>query len=148
MTPHPRRRRRWRGEEGSATAETALLAPLLLLLALAAAGLGRTATGRIQLDAAARQAARAASLARDPATAATTADTTARAALAGTRLTCTDLRIATDTSHYAPGGTLTVTLRCTTQLADIAMPGLPGNSTLTAQFTSPIDTYRSTPNPP
>ena len=38
--------------------------------------------------------------------------------------------------------TVTATISCTARLSDIALPGLPGAKTLTASFTSPIDTYR------
>ena len=144
--PRPRRPCRWlSGERGSAAAEAALVAPLLMLLALVAVGFGRIASTRMEVDSAARQAARAASLARDPDTAAAQARETATAALAENRITCDQMSIAVNTADYGPGGTVTVTVRCTTRLADVAMPGLPGRTTLHARFVSPVDAYRSDP---
>jgi Flp pilus assembly protein TadG len=140
--------RRWRGrdrERGSATAEAALATPLLILLALVAVGFGRTASTRIEVNSAARQAARAASLAPDPDTAAAHARATAQTALAEDKITCADLRVTVDTTDFTPGGTVTVTITCTTRLTDVAMPGLPGHATLQARFVSPVDVYRTQP---
>ena len=119
------------------------MTPLLVLLALVAVGFGRTASTRLEVNSAARQAARAASLARDPDTAAAQARATAQAALAEDRVTCADLRVTVDTADFTPGGTVTVAISCTTRLADVAMPGLPGAATLISRFVSPVDNYRS-----
>jgi Flp pilus assembly protein TadG len=135
-------RRRLSGERGSAAAEAALVTPLLVLLALVAVGFGRTASTRIEVASAARQAARAASIAPDPNTAVTQAKAAARAALAEDRVTCADLTVAVDTTHFAPGGTVAVTISCTTELGDAAMPGLPGRVQFRARFVSPIDEFR------
>src|SRR5262249_1482629 len=83
---------------------------------------------RMEVDSAARQAARAASLARDPEVAAAQARATATAALAENRITCDQMSIAVNTADYGPGGTVTVTVQCTTRLADVPMPGLPPRS--------------------
>ena len=119
------------------------MSPLLVVLALVAVGFGRTASTRLEVNSAARQAARAASLARDPDTAAAQARSTAQAALAEDRVTCADLTVVVDTTDFTPGGTVAVAISCTTRLADVAMPGLPGQATLRARFVSPVDVYRS-----
>lgn len=131
-----------RADRGSVTAELALLTPLLVLLALAAVGLGRTESARIQVDSAARQGARAASLAPDRATAADRARRTVAQALAANTLTCTAGPVTVDLRTYQPGGLLTVTVSCAVDLRDVGMPGLPGTITLVASATSPIDRYR------
>jgi Flp pilus assembly protein TadG len=123
--------------------ELVLLTPLLVLLALVAVGFGRLGTSRLEVDAAARQAARAASLARDPATATAAARATAQAALAGDRLSCAGLAVTVELAAFAPGGTVAVTVACTTRLADVALVGLPAQVTLHGRFVSPVDTYRS-----
>lgn len=62
--------RRWRQDEsGGVTVELVLLTPLLLLMLLFVVALGRTVSARLDVDGAAAQAARAASIARDPTTA-------------------------------------------------------------------------------
>jgi hypothetical protein len=119
--------------------------PLLVLLAVVGIGLGRTVSTRIEVDSAARQAARAASLARDPATAITRAWHVAQVALSVNRLTCTRLEVTVDLANYRPGGTVAVTVSCTTALSDVAMPGLPGHATKSARAVSPIDPYRADP---
>jgi Flp pilus assembly protein TadG len=55
-----------RDETGGVTAELVLLTPLLILLLLLVVAFGRLAGARIEVDGAAAQAARAASIARDP----------------------------------------------------------------------------------
>ena len=70
-----------REETGSVVAELVLLTPLLILVLLFVVALGRLAGARIDVDGAAAQAARAASIARDPATATAMATQTATAAL-------------------------------------------------------------------
>ena len=64
-----------REETGSVVAELVLLTPLLILVLLFVVALGRLAGARIDVDGAAAQAARAASIARDPATATAMATT-------------------------------------------------------------------------
>ena len=61
-----RRSRLRRDESGSVTAELVLLTPLLILLLLFVVALGRLAGARLEVDGAAAQAARAASIAREP----------------------------------------------------------------------------------
>jgi len=129
-------------DRGAVVVEVALLTPLLILFAVLALGLGRLGTARLDLDSAARQAARAASIARDPATAARAARATAGQALAGHRLTCAELTIGVDLSRFQPGGTVTVQVACTVQLAGLTRTGLPAARTLTSTFTSPIDVHR------
>lgn len=131
-------------EVGSAAVELTLLTPLLILLLLFVVACGRLVSTRLRLDDAAHAAARAASLARDPATATAAADATARAALDPAGTTCAGLSVATDTTGFTPGGRVTVTVSCRTDLADLTGFGLPGGTTQTVSSTSPIDTYRST----
>ena len=140
----PARLRARRRDGGSAAAELVLITPLLILILLLIVAAGRLVNARLQVDSAAMQAARAASLARDPATAAAQADATARAALASEHITCDPLAVSPDTSAFRPGGQVTVQVTCTVSLAGLALLHLPGTQTLTARFTSPIDVYRGT----
>jgi hypothetical protein len=48
-----------------------------------------------------------------------------------------------DTTDFAPGGTVTVTVRCEASMADVTLLGVPGRRTFTATATEVIDTYRS-----
>ena len=130
------------GDGGSAAAELVLVTPLLIVVMLLIVAAGRLVDARLQVDSAARQAARAASIARDPAAAVSQADATARAALASEHITCSSLTVSPDTAAFRPGGQVTVQVTCTVSLAGLALLHVPGAQTLTARFTSPIDVYR------
>ena len=144
----PRRRRR-RCDAGSATLELSILTPALLLLLGFVVLVGRVAIAGQAVTSIAGQAARAASLARDAATAAAVAGQAARSAVTGQGLPCAgggqvgvDTRGFAAAAQGAPAQTVTVTLSCQVQLADLAFPGLPGSRTLVDSAVSPIDPNR------
>lgn len=143
MHRHARRRTRAR-DGGSAAAELVLVTPLLIVVLLLIVATGRLVDARLQVDSAAMQAARAASLARDPAAAVSQADATAQAALASEHITCDPLQVSPDTAAFHPGGQVTVQVTCTVSLAGLALLHVPGSQALTARATSPIDVYRGT----
>jgi Flp pilus assembly protein TadG len=141
-----RRRCRASGEAGSAALELVILAPVLLgLLALVIAA-GRTSIAQGAVNAAARDAARQASIAMNPYTAEAVGQASARAALAGDGLTC-DPAVFVDTVGFtAPLGTpawVSARVSCNVPLSDLGLPGLPGTLTIRAYFRSPLDIYRS-----
>ncbi|MEU5859795.1 TadE/TadG family type IV pilus assembly protein [Nonomuraea sp. NPDC047529] len=133
-------------ERGSIALEMAIIAPALIAVLLMAIGLGRVAVARNALDAAARDAARQASIARDPATARSAAVTSARAALAREGLACVP-SVAVDTTGLStPLGrpsAVVARVSCEVELADLAIPGIPGTKNITSSFTSPVDPYRA-----
>ena len=138
----PRRGRLRRDESGSVTAELVLLTPLLLLLLLFVVALGRLSGARLEVDGAAAQAARAASIARDPATATAMATQTATAALGADHVTCAQLTVRTNTAQFAPGGSVAVTVTCTVALSDLTGLRLPASESVTSRATAVIDTFR------
>lgn len=129
-------------DRGSAAAEMVLLTPLLMLFLFLIVAAGRLVQARLEVDSAAQQAARAASLARDPASAATDATATAQAALASQHITCDPLSVSPDLGDFVPGGQVTVQVSCTVSLAGLAELRLGGAETLTSTSASPIDLYR------
>ena len=141
------RGRRWgrlhRDERGSVTVELVLLTPLLILLLLFVVALGRLSGARLDVDGAAAQAARAASIARDPTTATAMAQQTATAALGSDHVTCAQLTVNTDTSQFAPGGSVAVTVTCHVALSDLTGLRLPASESVTSTASSVVDTYRS-----
>lgn len=138
-------RRAVRADEiGSATTELVILTPLLILFLLLVVSLGRLSGARLDVNGAAAQAARAASIARDPNSAATQASETAAAALASQHLTCAHLAVAVDTSQFVPGGNVSVTVSCSVDLSSLTGLHLPVSETLTHRFVEPLDRYRST----
>jgi Flp pilus assembly protein TadG len=122
--------------------ELVVLAPLLLAFAMLAVVAGRMTTARMDVAQAARQAARAASLERDPAAAERAARRTATEALAGQRVTCARLDLTVDIGRLRPGGSVTVRVACTQTLSDLTGLALPATAETSASFTSPVDTYR------
>lgn len=131
-------------ESGSVALELVLLTPLLLLMLLFVVALGRTVSARLEVDGAAAQAARAASIARDPTTAAAMATQAATTALGSDGVTCGNLTVSTDTADFAPGGQVEVTVTCHVHLADLVGLRLPSTETLSSTASSVIDTYRAT----
>lgn len=138
----------WRAERGSAAVELTLVAPLLiLLLVLVGVLVHRGVTARIELDAAAHQAARAATLARTVPAAHQAANTAARDALTTAGPGCLTTDVAVDTSRWRPGGTVTITLSCRLDLAAAVGFGLGGDRVLTATAVEPLDSFRGTTMP-
>jgi Flp pilus assembly protein TadG len=142
------RLRPWlRQDRGSASLETAVLAPALIAILGLMVAFGRITDAEGAVDAAAHAAARAASLERDAGTAQSAAQDAVTRSLDGDGVTCQTSNVTLDTSGYATGvgeaATVTATISCTANLSDIGVPGLPGAKTLTASWTSPIDTYRA-----
>lgn len=136
-----------RSEAGGATVELTLLTPLLLLLLVFAVALGRLVEARNQVDGAARDAARAASIMRNPAAASAAAQQTATASLTTGGASCRQAQTSTDTSAFRPGGWVAVTVTCTAALADVAELRVPGAETIKARFVEPIDAYRGVSAP-
>jgi Flp pilus assembly protein TadG len=128
---------------GSASLELVLVTPLVLLLLLFVVCAGRLAEARADVDRAARDAARAASIARDPLSAQDAGTSAASATLASGGISCRSLDVLVDVSWFAAGGTVATTVSCTVDLADLAELRVPGMRTLTATFVEPIDTFRS-----
>lgn len=142
---HRTRALRRRDDRGSAT-ELALLLPITIAV-LATLVIGaRIALATDRISGVAGIAARDASLARSAAQAQQVAVNAATDALANDNVHCTDIRVDVDTSGFsaAPGtaASIGVRVRCTVDLSDIAVAGLPGAKTLQDSASSPIDPAR------
>ncbi|MGW7006558.1 TadE/TadG family type IV pilus assembly protein [Streptomyces sp. NPDC054933] len=142
-----RRRSNLGDDRGSYAVETAVLVPVIFAVLGLLIAFGRITTTSGAVDSAAREAARAASLDRDPGTAQSDAEQAARSSLSGDGVPCTSVSVQVDTSGYnlplGQTGTVTATVACTARLSDIGLPGLPGAKTLHADFRSPIDAFRA-----
>ena len=136
------------GERGSLAVEAAVLTPVLLLVLALIVIAGRVAVAGISISGVAGTAARDASLQRTPTAARAAAQQAAAAALSGTGLHCADQgQVSVDTSNFTAtrGSAVSVTVTCVVQLADVALPGMPGTRTLVDHAVSPVDPYRSAP---
>lgn len=129
-------------ERGSVAVEVAVLAPALVALLLLVVFAGRVSQADGDVRRAASEAARAASLRQAPGDAVEAAETTATANLDQRGVPCRQLRTAVDTSRFTPGGSVAVTVRCTTSMRDVSLLGVPGTRTFTARSVEVIDRYR------
>ncbi|QTE30046.1 pilus assembly protein [Pengzhenrongella sicca] len=123
-----------------------ILTPALLLLLALIVVAGRIQIAAGAVEHAAESAAREASLARTPDAARGAANAIAADVLAGPDLRCTAQSVDLDVSGFSRGvgqsAQVTATVVCEVGFGDLAIPGLAGTKTLTAQATSALDRYR------
>jgi Flp pilus assembly protein TadG len=120
--------------------EMVILTPVFVLFMLLLVGVGRIVDAQSQVDGAARDGARAASIARDPGTAGALAEPAVDANLKGK---CNGpVVVQTDTSQWRqPGGQVKVTVSCDLDLTSLSLLKVPGSKTLTGSAVAPIDTF-------
>ena len=100
-------------QEGSVTLEAVLVAPIFVLLFLFVVFGGRVVGAKNHVVGAAQDAARAASLHQESASATADATHTADQALRSAGLACAHRDVQVDTGRFQPGGVVVVTVRCT-----------------------------------
>ncbi len=125
------------------TVELVVLTPVLLIVALMTLVLGRIADARQQVAEAARAGAEAAAVLPTAAAAQWGAPADAVIGLIGSKHTCAHVTVVTDTSHFFPGGYVTVRVTCAVLLSDLGVRGLPGSTSVQASATAPLDPYRA-----
>lgn len=130
-------RRPMRGEDGSVSVELVLITPLLLILVAFIVLAGRLVDLRLQVESAAHQAARAASQHQTI----TGGESAAGRIAAELGPRCGTPSTAVDTTLWAPGGAVTVTLTCHAALADLTLLPVPSTVEVSASFTSPLDRF-------
>lgn len=135
---------RLRGDQGSVTTELVMITPIALVLLCLIALTGRTATARGKVDGVARDAARAASFQRDPASAEEAARVAATDAVGAAGVQCASSAVTADVGSFGPGGQVAVTVTCDINLSDLGLIGLSGTRAITARAVEPIDLYRGT----
>jgi Flp pilus assembly protein TadG len=135
-----------RDERGSAAIEAAIGVPAFALFVGLIIFGGRTATAHEALQSAAADAARSASLARDADVARADAREAAASSITNQKIGCSAVDVAVDTSDFnkQPGvpGSVSVTVSCSLNLSDLAVPGVPGSRVMRATMSSPLDTWR------
>lgn len=129
---------------GFAALELVILVPFVLVMLLLVVGFGRVERSRELVDQATQAAARAASLAPNPAAAQTAAREAAAQTLRNGGLSCTGqgADAYADVADFGPGGSVTAHVSCTVSLSDVAVAGFPGQTTLSASSTSTIGQYQ------
>ncbi|WP_425824941.1 TadE/TadG family type IV pilus assembly protein [Streptomyces fractus] len=125
----------------------AIFTPVFLALLALVIAAGRIQIAQGAADAAARDAARTASLADNPDTAQGEARQAAADSLRRSGLACSDVAVALSSDGAdAPLGqaaTVSATVACTVPLDDVALPALPGSKTLNSTMTSVVDQWRA-----
>lgn len=128
-------------DAGTMAVEMVLMTPVLVAFLLLVVACGRLVAVRGDVEAASRDAARAASLERDYGSAQYAAEQTAGASL-GSHWKCDPASLAG--SAWEAGGSVTVTLRCDVPYDGLGLIGLPGSVSVTRDSTAPLDLYRRT----
>lgn len=128
--------------KGSASVELVLLTPVLLVLLLLVVALGRLADARAQVDGAARDAARAGSIARGPDSARAGAEAAAAARLSEAGVTCRHLDVQVDVGSLRPGEAVTAAVTCDVDFGDLTLLRVPGSKAVSASFSEVVDVYR------
>jgi hypothetical protein len=122
--------------------ELVLLTPVFVILLLFVVAAGRLAVARNQLEEAARDAARQASLGRSPADGRDQGAARARADLAGP-LGCRNPVVVIDTSRLRPGGEVVADVRCTVRLSDLVGLRMGPSRDMHATAVAVVDRFRS-----
>lgn len=136
-------------DRGVAALELMVLAPVILMLICLAIAAGRTSIAQGAVDAAARAAARQASIAPNYGAAVQAAYHGAAAALHADGLDCQRPTVqlpGLEAAFNTPVGVqapVRATVICDVPLSDLTVPGMPFSLKLTATFTSPLDPFRS-----
>jgi len=132
-----------RDDRGVAAVEAAIVAPALIALLMLVVLAGRVSEADGNIRRAASEAARAASLVQDPAEAVVAARESVDVNLAAAGVQCRSLDVAVDTREFHAGGQVTVTVTCVASMRDVALIGVPGDRTFSAQEIEVIDRFRS-----
>ena len=130
------------GERGQALVETALVIPILLLLAFGVVAVGRVTEAQMGVVAVAREAAREAALANSAPQAAGQGVTRGQQVAAGYGLSNGSLQLTVDAGGFSRGGTVSASAHYTVSLADLPLLGL-ARVTAGSTHLERVDLYRS-----
>lgn len=132
-----------RGDErGALAVEMAIVVPSILLIFALIYAYGRVANVNGTLESGTRDAARSATIARSYSEAEERAERVVREAIVDLPRSCQNSLQVTVSDTFVAGEPITVAARCTYPLADLGLPGAPGDVTPESSFTSMLDPYR------
>ena len=117
-------------ERGTMSIEMVVLVPVLLLITMVAVAGGRIVSAQGMVEAASRDAARAASMERSVGAASTAANASCSAGV--------------DVGGFRRGGAVTVSVSCRVKLSDLGLVFLPGTTVVKAESSAPVDQWRGT----
>lgn len=134
-------RARRRDERGSMAVEVVLMMPVLFAFTLLVVAGGRYVTAQADVQAVARDAARAASFERSYGAA---YDAATRAVAASVPDTATCAAVDMAGTRFEAGGIVQVSLECRVSNQGLGLIGLSGSVRITGDAAAPLDTYRRT----
>jgi Flp pilus assembly protein TadG len=127
------------GQRGSMAIEVVILTPVLIAFTLLVVAGGRFVARQGDVDSAARDGARAASIQRTEDSAVSVARSVAAASLpAGAA--CQPAAV--DTSNWVQGGSVAVVIQCQVSYSGLGLIGLPGSARLEGSSVAPLDQFR------
>ncbi len=132
-------------ERGAVSTEFAIVMAIVLVsfVALAIYG-GRVVQAENDVQSAAHDAARAASVERSPAAAEAAAHAVAAQNLTSSGVACAGgSTVGVDLSRFGPGGEVTVTVTCRADFSDVGSLGVAPSRSFTSSATEVIDVHRS-----
>lgn len=132
--------RRIRSERGSMSVEVVLTVPILVMFTLLVLAGGRYVAVKADIDAAARDAARAASFERSEPAARAAALAAANASDVNDSFSSCD--VTGVNGSFEAGGVVNVSVRCTVSNDGLGLVGLTGSRNFEATSSAPIDRYR------
>lgn len=118
--------------------EMVILVPILFMFILLIVAFGRYVSVKGDIEAAARDAARAASMESSVGEAEAMARRVVDASVDGT----SNCRSTNLTGNWAPGGEIQVRLQCTVSYSGLGLIGLPGSTNIEATSAVPLDPFR------
>ncbi|WP_040492318.1 hypothetical protein [Ilumatobacter nonamiensis] len=130
-----------RDDRGAAGVEAALAVTALLMVGFFLVGAIRILGSSGDVDAAAHAGARAAAAERDLGSASAAAQTVVAEMLGARGVACTDLAVNVG-GEVSAGGIVTVQVSCTVRLADAALAGFPGSTTVSGSGVEQVDVVR------
>lgn len=131
---------RSRSERGSMSVEVVLTVPILVMFTLLVLAGGRYVAVKADIDAAARDAARAASFERSESAARAAAQAAANDSDVDDSFS--SCRISGIGGSFQAGGVVDVEVTCTVRNDGLGLIGLTGSRDFTATSSAPIDQYR------
>jgi hypothetical protein len=137
-----RGRRRAPAQRGQALLETALVLPMLLLLAFGVVGVGRVVQAQMRVSAVAREAARVAALAGTPAEASARGTAQGPEVARGYGLTHGSLEVTVEPGELARGGQVRGAARYDVGLDDLPLLGW-ARVSVRSEHVERVDVYRS-----
>ena len=127
-------------ERGTMSIEVVVLVPVLLLITMVAVAGGRIVSAQGMVEAASRDAARAASMERSVGA----ANTAANQSLSRADTANANCSAGVDVGGFRRGGTVRVSVSCHVKLSDLGLIFLPGTTVVRAESSAPVDQWRGT----